>query len=235
MNFNFNFNGHLPPVSSIAPEPRLCAYGAPHEIPPGLRRDARFCSQRCRQAAQRERVEATILERDTFSFRLAYADPPYPGMSHLYRGLPSYGGEVDLDTLLRRLHADYDGWALSTSAFALPSVLAMAHGMGIRPAVASWVRGARRQAAKYPLNAWEPVIYVRARSRMAEVQVEDVLVHHNQPRKVDRGRVIGAKPAVFCNWVLQLLGARANDTVDDLFPGSGIMGRVWDVASGMAA
>ena len=32
------------------------------------------------------------------------------------------------------------------------------------------------------------------------------------------GRVIGAKPAAVCRWILDLLGAGPGDTLDDLFP-----------------
>ena len=40
-------------------------------------------------------------------------------------------------------------------------------------------------------------------------------------------RVVGAKPAVFCRWLFDLLGAACGDTLDDLFPGSGAVGRAW--------
>ena len=36
--------------------------------------------------------------------RIAYADPPYPGCAHLYRGHPDYAGEVD--------HVKHYIWAL---------------------------------------------------------------------------------------------------------------------------
>lgn len=36
----------------------------------------------------------------------------------------------------------------------------------------------------------------------------------------------GAKPESFCLWVLDLLNAQPGDIVDDLFPGTGVMGRV---------
>jgi len=41
------------------------------------------------------------------------------------------------------------------------------------------------------------------------------------------GRVIGAKPAAVCRWIFTLLGAGPGDTLDDLFPGSGAVGRAW--------
>jgi hypothetical protein len=39
--------------------------------------------------------------------------------------------------------------------------------------------------------------------------------------------VIGAKPAAVCRWIFDLLGAAPGDSLDDLFPGSGAVGRAW--------
>jgi hypothetical protein len=41
-----------------------------------------------------------------------------------------------------------------------------------------------------------------------------------------RRGLTGAKPERFCRWVLDLMGYVPGDTVDDLFPGTGVMGRV---------
>jgi hypothetical protein len=41
------------------------------------------------------------------------------------------------------------------------------------------------------------------------------------------GRVLGAKPAVVRRWIFEPLGAAPGDTLDDLFPGSGAVGRAW--------
>ena len=46
------------------------------------------------------------------------------------------------------------------------------------------------------------------------------------------GRVVGAKPAAVCRWIFQLLGAGPGDTLDDLFPGSGAVGRAWAAYTG---
>ena len=46
------------------------------------------------------------------------------------------------------------------------------------------------------------------------------------------GRVIGAKPAAVCRWIFTLLGAAPGDTLDDLFPGSGAVGRAWAAYTG---
>ena len=110
-------------------------------IPARARRDAVCCSVRCRQA--RHRFLRTIGRAEQAGafrpLRLAYADPPYPGRASLYRDHPDYGGEVDHAALFAQL-AGYDGWALSTSAEALPQVLALCP-PGVR--VAAWHRGAR--------------------------------------------------------------------------------------------
>ena len=104
---------------------RLCAW-CENPIPAKARRDAVCCSVRCRQARHRflravGHAEAVAPGRRP---RLAYADPPYPGRARLYRDHPDYGGEVDHAELIERPGV-YDGWALSTSAEALPEVLAL--------------------------------------------------------------------------------------------------------------
>ncbi|GAB5543437.1 MAG: hypothetical protein SangKO_031970 [Sandaracinaceae bacterium] len=142
---------------------------------------------------------------------MAYADPPYPGKSGLYRGHPDYGGEVDHAELASRLKG-FDGFALSTSAEALPRVLPL-FGEGVR--VAAWFRGQRTADASRPPNAWEPVIYRGARRVV---------------RRRDPDRVIGAKPAAFCAWLFDLLDARADDAFHDLYPGSGGVLRAWELS-----
>lgn len=162
-----------------------------------------------------------------------------------YRDHPDYAGEVDHAAPISEL-ADYDGWALSTSADALPAVLALCP-PGVR--VAAWHRGARpHRDARGPLSGWEPVIYAGGRprldrylSRAAEhdasppghhdgstsIRPSDSLVYAARPRSTDRGLVTGAKPAVFCRWIFDLLGAQVGDRFVDLFPGSEGVGRAW--------
>lgn len=219
---------------------RLCAW-CHVPIPATMRRDAVCCSVRCRQA--RHRFNRTIgvptgagksVEYGR-ALRLAYADPPYPGKAWLYRDHPDYAGEVDHAALIRLL-STYDGWALSTSAAALPAVLALCP-PGVR--VAAWHRGERPTTSRWPLNAWEPVIYSggrpadlsRADAAVGARRV-DSLVHGVSPMTTLPGRVIGAKPAAFCRWVFDLLGAAPGDTLDDLFPGSGAVTRAWAAFTG---
>ena len=209
---------------------RVCAWcGGP--IPAAARRDAVCCSVRCRQA--RHRFTSTVGRAPVASgrpLRLAYADPPYPGKAWMYRGHPDYAGEVDHAALIRRL-STYDGWALSTSAAALPAVLALCP-PGVR--VAAWHRGERPARSRWPLNAWEPVIYHGGRpadpSRpdgALQARRVDSLVHGVSPLTTLPTRVTGTKPAAFCGWLFALLGAAPGDTLDDLFPGSGAVTRAW--------
>src|SRR6266508_1600473 len=121
------------------PPRRPCAW-CRGPIPAATRRDAVCCSVRCRQARHRFRRAAghgqAVAGGPALRLRLAYADPPYPGNAWLYRSHPDYAGEVDHAALIRRLSA-YDGWALSTSAAALPAVLVLCP-TGVR--VAAWHR-----------------------------------------------------------------------------------------------
>jgi hypothetical protein len=203
---------------------RLCTW-CENPIPAKVRRDALCCSVRCRQA--RHRFLRAVGYAESVApgrrLRLAYADPPYPGKARLYRDHPDYGGEVDLAALIGRLAA-YDGWALSTSAAALPAVLALCPA-GIR--VAAWHRGERAARSRWPLHAWEPVIYHGGRQLVGGPRRADSLVCGAGPLDTLPGRVIGAKPAAVCRWIFTLLGAAPGDTLDDLFPGSGAVSRAW--------
>jgi hypothetical protein len=148
--------------------------------------------------------------------RLAYADPPYPGSAHLYADHADYAGEVDHEALVAELQA-FDGCALSTSSKALRFVLALCP-PGVRVVV--WIN----HAITY---SWEPVIVAPARPVSG---VRDWLRcepdgYTFRPRPATY--VIGQKPEPFCRWVFAWLGARCGDTLADLFPGSGSVGRAW--------
>jgi hypothetical protein len=211
--------------ASCSPRVRICAW-CEQPIPLQARRDAVCCSTRCRQARHRFRSAVGLAVAHGRPLKLAYADPPYPGKAWLYRDHPDFAGEVDHVELIRRL-STYDGWALSTSAAALPSVLASCP-PGVR--VAAWHRGERPTRSAGPLNGWEPVIYFGGRAQLPSAIAArrvDSLVYFSRPRLTDPRRVVGAKPAAFARWVFELLGASAYDTLDDLFPGSGGVRRAW--------
>ncbi len=150
--------------------------------------------------------------------RLAYADPPYPGCAHLYQDHPDYAGEVDHEELIGRL-TEYDGWALSTSSKALRYVLGLCP---FHVRVLVWVKNTVRYA-------WEPVIVVP--SRPPDDDLRDWV--HCEPeafqwRPKPDSYVIGQKPEPFSIWLFSWLGAEPDDQFDDLFPGSGAVGRAWE-------
>ncbi|MBV8979277.1 MAG: hypothetical protein JO086_00075 [Acidimicrobiia bacterium] len=162
--------------------------------------------------------------------RFAYADPPYPGLSaKYYRHEDSYAGEVDHAALVASLvDGRYDGWALSTSARALRDVLPMCP-PGAR--VCAWVKPGGAPPATYGLhNVWEPVIVVPGRWRRPGKR--DALVAH--PAR-GGGSLPGRKPLAFCAFLFDALGMLPGDELEDLFPGTGIVGRAWAELSSVAA
>lgn len=223
-------------MSSLTKNPaaRTCRWCG-NRLAEQLRSDAVHCSQRCRQAAHRFGRDAVARRRATDPFRLAYADPPYPGLAaRYYRDHPDFGGEVDHRALLSSLQV-FDGWALSTSSKALPDVLAIARELGLAVSVAAWFRGARGSRSAGPRSAWEPVVYAGGRRVVVDVATPDALVHVARPRLTDPARVVGAKPARFAFWLFDLLGALPGDELVDVFPGSGGIGRAWELYTSRAA
>jgi hypothetical protein len=156
--------------------------------------------------------------------RLAYADPPYPGLAGYY---PEQQ-EVDHQALIADLEAGYpDGWALSTSAAALRDVLAMC------PAstrVCCWRRRTRPTSSRRALSAWEPLLVVGGRELETDVPQDllDVLDYRGRYDAFP-GALIGMKPPEFAVWMFRLLGARTGDELTDLYPGSGAIGRAWEL------
>lgn len=163
--------------------------------------------------------------------RLAYADPPYPGLSRRYYGdHPDFAGEVDHGALLERLRP-LDGWALSTSAAALPMVLGLARELALDVEVAAWVKGARNGRSGKPRSSWEPVLYCGGRREVSLARACDSFVYGSRGRSTDPRNVIGAKPAAFLWWLFDLLGALPGDELADLYPGSGGVSRAWALYS----
>jgi hypothetical protein len=151
--------------------------------------------------------------------RLAYADPPYPGRAHLYADHPDFAGEVDHVALIAMLQRDgWDGWALSTSADALHCILPLCPP---RHRVLAWVKHTVRVS-------WEPLIVVSAREPQSVRDWIQVEPDAHQWRAKPESYVIGQKPKAFCRWMFEWLGARPDDTLDDLFPGSGQVLETWD-------
>jgi hypothetical protein len=150
----------------------------------------------------------------------AYADPPYVGQGKRYVERT----EVDQCALVARLVADYpDGWALSLSSTSLQEILAYCPD-DVR--VGAWAKPfAIYKPNVNPAYAWEPVIFRGGRKRdRTEVTVRDWF-KHNVTLKTG---LVGAKPLVFCHWILSLLNFQLGDRLDDLYPGTKTM----DIAVG---
>lgn len=151
--------------------------------------------------------------------RFAYADPPYPGNAHRY----PEKAEVDHGQLIRDLVDQFgDGWALSTSSVSLRPILALCP-VDVR--VMAWVK----PFAVFKPNvgvayAWEPIIVRGGRRRGRDVPtVRDWVSANITLRK----GLVGAKPEPFAHWLMDVLNVQAGDELFDLFPGTGIVSRVF--------
>jgi hypothetical protein len=163
--------------------------------------------------------------------KLGYADPPYIGCAFLYKDHPDFAGEVDHAALVDRLQSEFDGWVLHTSA--TPDAIAT-----LAPLVAktgarwcSWVKGfaafKRNVSVAY---AWEPVIIKTARKpAVSKRLVMRDWIEHSITLK--RG-LTGAKPEAVCHWAFELVGARPDDDLCDLFPGTGAVSKAWGTWQG---
>lgn len=187
---------------------------------------ARYCSKLCRQTAWRAKCRAELLATADRPIRVAYADPPYPGRAaKYYLHEPTFGGEVDHRELIARLVAEYpDGWALSTAADALREVLPLCPES---TRVCSWSKPHGVPPTTRGLhNTWEPLLVCGG--RQLPPGVRDSL--SALPAR-GGGDLPGRKPLAFVGWLFRCLGLRAGDTLDDLFPGTGVVGRAWAAAS----
>lgn len=173
--------------------------------------------------------------------RFAYADPPYLGCcgkfyEHFHPDGRCWDDLTTHELLIQRLASEYPaGWALSASSSSLQLLLPLCP-PGVR--IAAWVKpfcifkkGVR------PAYAWEPVLFAGGRNANhppppkggEQTTPKDYLA---APIMLRKG-LTGAKPPKFCRWVLDLLGYVDGDIVDDLFPGTGVMGHT--VAQGVLA
>jgi hypothetical protein len=158
--------------------------------------------------------------------RIAYADPPYPGCAHLYRDHPDFAGEVDHAALIAQLEAGYDGWLLHTAA--TPKAFAL-----IAPLVEhipgrwmAWVKPFAAFKRNVPVAyAWEPVFIKPARKPVVSKRLvmRDWIA---ESITMKRG-LTGAKPEAVCHWAFEMLGARPEDELHDLFPGTGAVTAAW--------
>jgi len=156
--------------------------------------------------------------------RFAYADPPYLGCAKRYDH-PEAGIWDTVQAhqdLIEKLVSEYpDGWALSASSPSLRTLLSLCP-ESVR--VLAWVKPFSIFKPGVGLAyTWEPVIFYGGRKiSRKQPTVKDHLVCNITLKK----GLCGAKPSAFCEWVLRCLNYQPGDTVDDLFPGTGIFGKV---------
>ena len=150
--------------------------------------------------------------------RFAYADPPYVGQARKHYNRE----EVDHPALIQSLAA-YDGWALSCSSPSLRILLPLCPA-DIR--VMAWVKPfCAFKANVNPAYAWEPIlVHVGPRKRArTEPTVRDWISANITLKK----GLSGVKPLTFCCWLFDALGMTADDSLDDLYPGSGAVTAAW--------
>ena len=160
--------------------------------------------------------------------RFAFADPPYLGCGALYKEhhaeAMTWNDPEAHRALIGRLRDEYpDGWVMCLSSPSLKTLLPMCPD---DCRVGAWVKPfAAFKVNVNPAYAWEPVIW--RGGRRGDRKRATVRDWFAKEITLKRG-LTGAKPEAFCRWVLDLLGYEAGDTVDDLFPGTAVMGRVVD-------
>lgn len=160
--------------------------------------------------------------------KIAYADPPYPGCAHLYKDHPDYAGEVDHEALIVRLENEFDGWLLHTNSPAIP-LLAPLVPEGAR--WMSWVKGFAAFKRNVPVAyAWEPVIVKAARKPVVSKRL--VMRDWIECSITLRKGLTGVKPEAVCHWGFEVLGARPEDDLVDLFPGTGAVAKAWKTWQG---
>ena len=100
--------------------------------------------------------------------------------------------------------------------------------VGIR--VCAWRRRVRPTRSRRPLSAWEPLLVYGGRHLEAGWP-QEVLDHLDYRGRYDAmpGALVCMKPPEFAVWMFAQLGAQPGDELADLFPGSGAIGRAWEL------
>jgi hypothetical protein len=170
--------------------------------------------------------------------RLAIADPPYLGRARRYyhekgggraygQGVADHHDDADEwdrperhEQLVRQLEFGYDGWAIATAANRL-AVYTLACP---EARIAVWHRENAQPSGSRIRNVWEAVVLWVPESRRGRNSADGFLTPDVLRAGVEmkRAKFAGAKPMKWTRWVLDMLGYEPeDDTVDDLFPGSG--------------
>ena len=156
--------------------------------------------------------------------KFAYADPPYIGQAKKHYSHDPQCAEVDHRELIALLMSEYpDGWALSLSSPSLKQVLSLTPDTA---RVMAWIKPfCAFKANVNPAYAWEPVIVNGGRKRGRDVAT--VRDFHSANISLQKG-LCGAKPESFCHWICDVLGTQPGDELHDIYPGTGVMGMVWE-------
>ncbi len=162
--------------------------------------------------------------------KFAYADPPYIGQAaRHYKDHKDYAGEVNHKELIDKLVSDYpDGWALSLSAPSLKQILNLCPD-DVR--VMIWVKPFHAWKSVTPSYGYEPVIVYggRKRSSYGKESVKALGYKDWVSANITMKKgLTGAKPERFCIWLFEVLNVEPNDTLDDLFPGTGIVSDMYE-------
>lgn len=170
--------------------------------------------------------------------KFAIADPPYLGRAVRWYGVGGCGvgygqGQADQHPeaavwdlpqthiqLVEDLQRDYDGWAIAMSVHSLSVYLSAVETdsrNGIRVGV--WHKPAAVTSGSRVTNCWEPVLFKIPQDRRgwkSGTASRDVFTF-NPPKS----GFMGAKPKEWVQWVVEVLGVTEQDSVEDLFYGSG--------------
>jgi hypothetical protein len=164
--------------------------------------------------------------------KIGYADPPYPGCAHLYRDHEDYAGEVDHRALVAQLEAEFDGWVLHTSVggYRMMERDRILPAEGLR--ICQWFKPFAAFKRNVPVGyAYEPVIVKMLRKPVVSNRItplRDWLEHEAERASITMKKgLTGAKPEAVCHWCFELLGARPEDELHDLFPGTGAVTKAW--------
>lgn len=153
--------------------------------------------------------------------RFAYADPPYLGLAVSFYGKRAkpYDKRRAHRKLITRLVDEFpEGWALHCQSPMLGVMLKMCP-PNVR--VAAWVKPfCSFKPNVNPGYGWEPIIFTGGRKhRRTDLTVVDWISCSIATGKGLRG----SKPTGVAAFVLNLLNARPDDEVVDLFPGTHTM------------
>ena len=211
-------------VSSLPPE-TLCAWcGGPlPELTARARSkrvDTLFCKPVCRKTAWRLGQRGIARGVNVRPMRVAYADPPLPGV-RLGVFYQNKAGSITPRSS-RSCVADFpDGWALSTSAKALRD---LAPALSAERARLRLGEAASRARAEH--GHPQHVGAADRRRRGASSGPACAIGSRRSPRGT-AASFPGRKPLAFIAWLFACLGVLPGDNLFDKYPGTGIVSRAF--------